>query len=83
MENNKCKENLLEDKSNMSLNPDFVTGLTDAEGCFSVSITKRYKFKWNIKLAFIINMWINEIELLNKVKSFLLVVLYIIISMEL
>jgi group I intron endonuclease len=71
-ENNKCDNNLFNNGSNMALNPDFVTGLTDAEGCFSISFTKRDKtnYKEGIKLTFIIKMLKNEIELLTKVKSF-------------
>lgn len=57
---------------NFKLNPNFITGLTDAEGCFSVVIRKdnRAKFKRNIGLRFQIKMLKNETELLNMVKSF-------------
>jgi LAGLIDADG endonuclease len=59
-------------KSNVILNPDFVTGLTDAEGCFSVVRKKdnRAKFKINVGLRFQIKMLGNETELLNMVKLF-------------
>jgi hypothetical protein len=54
------------------LNPDFVTGLTDAEGCFSVVIRKnnKAKFKKNVGLRFQIQMLQNETELLKMVKLF-------------
>lgn len=54
------------------LNPDFVTGLTDAEGCFSVVIRKdsRAKFKKNVGLRFQIKMLKNETELLKMVRLF-------------
>jgi hypothetical protein len=54
------------------INPNFVTGLTDAEGCFSVVIRKnnKAKFKKNVGLRFQIHMLQNEMELLNMVKLF-------------
>lgn len=38
MKNNECDSNLPKNKSNttLDLEPDFVTGLTDAEGCFFI-----------------------------------------------
>jgi len=61
-----------DDKNYFKLNPDFITGLTDAEGCFSVYIRKykRAKFKRNARIEFNIKMLENEIELLTMVKSF-------------
>jgi hypothetical protein len=58
--------------NNVVLNPDFVTGLTDAEGCFLVHINKnkKAKFKLNVSLSFTIKMMENETELLYMVKSF-------------
>lgn len=54
------------------LKPDFVTGLTDAEGCFTVRIweNKRTKFKRNVQLDFKIKMLENETELLSMIRSF-------------
>ena len=57
--------------SNVVLNPYFVTGLTDAEGCFSV--VKKYNkitLKKNVSLSFRIEMLEDEIELLKMVKLF-------------
>jgi hypothetical protein len=66
MENNEGGNNY-----KVVLNPYFVTGLTDAEGCFSV-IRKinKVKFKNNVGLRFQIQMLENETELLNMVKLF-------------
>jgi len=57
------------------LNPDFVTGLTEAEGCFSIIKHKdnRAKNKIGIGLRFKLTMLINEIELLEDLKFFLIV----------
>lgn len=64
MNNNECNNN-----SNV-LNPDFVTGLTDAEGSFSVvRKNNKAKFKINVGLKFRIEM-LNETELLKMVKLF-------------
>jgi len=54
------------------LNPDFVTGLSDAEGCFSVRVweNKRTKCKRNVQLYFKIKMLENETELLSMIRSF-------------
>jgi len=54
------------------INPNFITGLTEAEGCFSVSVysSKTAKFKRKVKLEFTIKMLNNETELLTMVKSF-------------
>jgi hypothetical protein len=58
--------------SNLCLDPYFVTGLTEAEGSFSVIKHKdiRALYKVNISLRFKITMLDNEFELLNMVKSF-------------
>jgi hypothetical protein len=66
MENNEGGNNY-----KVVLNPYFVTGLTDAEGCFSVvRKINKVKFKNNVGLRFQIQMLENETELLNMVKLF-------------
>lgn len=60
-------------KNNLNkLDPNFVTGLTEAEGSFSITKAKNNKAKYNINvgLSFRIKMLSNEIELLNMVKDF-------------
>ena len=54
------------------LNPDFVTGLTEAEGSFSITKHKDIiiKNKVNIGLRFKLTMLNNEIELLQGLKLF-------------
>jgi LAGLIDADG endonuclease len=58
--------------NNFKLNPYFVTGLTDAEGCFFILAPKsdKSKFKVYFSLKYKISMLDNEIELLNMVKCF-------------
>ena len=55
-----------------TLDPNFVTGLTEAEGCFSVVKLKdsRAKFGTTIGFRFKISMLVNEVKLLEKVHSF-------------
>jgi hypothetical protein len=40
-----------------NLNPNFITGFCDAEGCFTLNISKdpRYTLGWSIKLVFSIH----------------------------
>ena len=61
MENKKCK-----------LDPNWVTGFTDAEGCFYVPIYKRndYKLGWHIQACFQIKLHIKDKDLLVQIKSF-------------
>lgn len=64
--------NEYDNNSNVLLNPDFVTGLSDAEGCLSVVMRKNKKAKYgvNVGLRFQIQMLQNETELLKMVKLF-------------
>jgi len=63
---------MLINKKNFNLDPYFITGLTDSEGSFSISIRKdhRAKFNRNAGLRYKITMLRNELELLKMVKSF-------------
>jgi hypothetical protein len=40
------------DNNNIKLNPDFVTGLTDAEGCFLILASKNDKSKFKVYFSF-------------------------------
>jgi hypothetical protein len=62
----------MENYKDIKFNPNFVTGLTEAEGCFSVGVykNKKSKFKRSVRLEFTIKMLENETELLSMVKSF-------------
>lgn len=63
--------NLL-NNNNIKLDPNFVTGLTEAEGSFSILKSKniKAKFKYNFSLRFKLTMLKNEIELINYIKSY-------------
>ena len=58
--------------TNSILDPYWVTGFTDAEGCFSVRFTKNklHKIGWYISPVFIINLHIRDKNILKDIKSF-------------
>jgi len=57
---------------NGSLSPWFITGFTDAEGCFSVSITKsnNTKIGWRVRLFCDITLHKKDQVLLEQIKNF-------------
>jgi hypothetical protein len=57
------------------LNPWFITGFTDAEGCFSITVTPdaRSKLKWRVSPLFIINLHKKDIAILEAIKNTLVV----------
>jgi hypothetical protein len=59
--------------SSNKLNPWFVSGLIDSEGCFNISISetlKRSKIGWIVQARFILELHIKDLDLLLKLKSF-------------
>ena len=64
--------NKLSDIVRGQLNPWFITGFTDAEGSFSVSIFKnnRRKIGYEIQVNFTVGLHIKDSNLLLKLKSF-------------
>ena len=54
------------------MDPLFVTGFTDGEGCFHIAITKRKDFKLgrSVELAFEINLNEKDIALLKQIQNF-------------
>ena len=70
IENNKNNINL--DNQILKLDPNFITGLTESEGSFSILFHKsnKAKFNKNVSLRYKITMLKNELELLKMVKSF-------------
>ena len=62
-------QNKLEKKI-FNLSPNWLTGFTDAEGCFSVIVTQRSNLKWRIIVSFEINLHSKDILILNSIKDF-------------
>jgi hypothetical protein len=52
------------------LNPFWVTGFCDAEGCFSIIISLKSKYKWKVTASFEINIHARDINILYKIKSY-------------
>ena len=57
------------------LNPWFITGFTDAEGCFSIGIRPdaKLKTKWRVSPAFIIKLHKKDLTILELIKNTLIV----------
>ena len=53
------------------LNPWFITGFTDAEGCFQVLIRQdfRQKVQWRVSLAFQIQLHVKDIAILKAIQQ--------------
>lgn len=58
--------------NNNKLNPYWVSGFTDAEGCFMINFNKRKTntMKWQIRPCFQISLHIRDKDLLLQIKSF-------------
>jgi LAGLIDADG endonuclease len=58
--------------NNNILNPQFVTGFTDAEGTFQISITKNTSLKagWRVRAHFVIHLHKRDVPLLYLIKDF-------------
>jgi LAGLIDADG endonuclease len=62
-------------KSN-KINPNWITGFVDAEGCFSVIIeifdinASHTNHKWRVRTSFEINLHIKDVNILYKIQSF-------------
>jgi hypothetical protein len=52
------------------IDPNWITGFCDAEGCFSVIITRRSNLNWRSIVSFEINLHIKDIEILYQIKEF-------------
>lgn len=54
-----------------AISPWFITGFTDAEGCFSILIQQNVKYKtgWRVKAIFSIGLHKKDIAILEKIKS--------------
>lgn len=58
------------DKRSRKLHPYWVTGFTDAEGCFSVIIEMSNLLKWKVRVSYEINLHTKDIAILHQIKEF-------------
>jgi hypothetical protein len=68
----KCVSSLYK-KHNLNLDPNIIIGFTDAEGCFTLSITKSniVKSGWVIKPRFQISLRVKDLQILKSIQYFL------------
>ena len=60
------------DNSKLPLDPWFISGFSDAEGCFLVLIRKSPKslLGWQVEVNFTINLHARDLDLLNLIKAY-------------
>jgi len=58
--------------STLNLNPWYISGFTDGEGCFMLTIIKdkKYKLGWRIVCRFVISLHKKDLNILNGFKNF-------------
>ena len=61
----------LNTKPETGINPWFLTGFADAEGCFSIKIQQnaKLKMKWRVRPVFSITLHIKDLALLESIKN--------------
>lgn len=52
------------------LDPNWITGFVDAEGCFSIIIEVSSSLKWKVRTSFEINLHEKDKEILYKIQSY-------------
>jgi hypothetical protein len=59
-------------QSKLTLNPGYITGFADGEGCFTLTIIKdkKYKLGWRAACRFAINLHKKDLSLLKDIKDF-------------
>ena len=57
--------------NSMKLNPWFISGFTDAEGCFTIKVqpNAKLKTKWRIRPVFSITLNSKDLKLLETIKN--------------
>ena len=57
---------------NQSLNPNFITGFIDGEGCFHITMAKKpgYKTGYSINLSFSIGLHSKDTDLLRSIQEY-------------
>ena len=54
----------------VNLDPNWITGFSDAESCFSIIISKRTNLRWQVSASFEINLHIKDINILYEIQKF-------------
>ena len=68
----RCFSTISKELDYSKLNPYYVTGFTDAEGCFLINIVRRsdQKLGYNVNLMFKIKLHLKDKLLLEKIRNF-------------
>jgi hypothetical protein len=68
----RCFSTINKELDYSKLNPYYVTGFTDAEGCFLINIVRRsdQKLGYNVNLMFKIKLHLKDKLLLEKIRNF-------------
>ena len=68
----KQEKNIFEQKSDIKLNPWFVTGFVDAEGCFAIGlfVSSNYKMGYQTQAIFKITLHNKDFNLLCQIKDY-------------
>ncbi|UYZ01840.1 LAGLIDADG family homing endonuclease (plasmid) [Peribacillus frigoritolerans] len=68
----RCFSTISKELDYSKLNPYYVTGFTDAEGCFLINIVRRSDLKlgYNVNLMFKIHLHLKDKLLLEKIRNF-------------
>ena len=69
--NNRSFYRTISTMAKQNLNPWFITGFTDAEGCFSLKIQQNAKLKtnWRVRPVFSITLHVKDLLLLESIKN--------------
>lgn len=65
-----CQQPKIKVMGKKSLNPYWVTGFTDAEGCFTIILSKRCNNSWKVIPSFEISLHIKDLNILKKLQKF-------------
>ena len=62
----------LRKQSSTLINPWFITGFTDAEGCFSIRVRKTTKTRigWHVEVVFSIGLHLQDLPLLQEIQAY-------------
>jgi len=66
----KWNKNISTHLETVEINPNWITGFVDAEGCFSVIIEILDNLKWRVRTSFEIYLHIKDVDILYKIQSF-------------
>lgn len=55
--------------TNSNLNPYYISGFVDGEGCFCVSFNKRKNDRIEVRLLFEIELREDDLEILERIKT--------------